>query len=80
MSAIGGLTYVYILDIDTATNIPAGDTQYVFANYNEAMSFCKFITSTFTGTRAYAVVWNYYGGSGSWNNGLFTSYPNQNWP
>jgi len=81
MSAISNITYVMLFDsvngagLENASPVP-------FANYNEAMSYAKWLSvETFTTHPDYIVfVWNYNGGSGKWRNTLFTPLVNSNWP
>ena len=78
MSAVSGITYVYVRDGSTTTPEPNGDTAIQFANYNEAMSWAKWI-SGYVGTGV-LFIWNYNGGSGYWINNSFTAVANNNWP
>jgi len=77
---IGGLTYVYLQD-RAETFSPTADSIWSFADYNEAMSFAKFMDTNMIGTdegRIY--VWNWHGGSGKWNNNSFSALNNTNYP
>ena len=78
---IGGLTYVLIVDSSNELNYPTGDTIQVFADYNEAMSWAKFIDINAIGTNKGEIwVWNWNGGSGRWLNNVFTPETNTNYP
>lgn len=80
MSAVSNITYVCVLDQSAAAAIESfGLTP--FSNYDEAMSFAKWLSLSIPVPGAQAVyVWNYNGGSGLWSNGVFTSRANANWP
>jgi len=77
---IGGLTYVYIIGFDPAAGAPTGDSIWQFADYNEAMSFAKWLEIKTTSRQGDIKVWNWNGGSGYWLNGAFTSEANSNYP
>ena len=78
---IGGLTYILINDKDEATAIPNKDSGPIqFADYNEAMSYAKFLSSKFAGNSANIWIWNWNGGSGYWRNGIFADRTNDNYP
>ena len=77
---IGGLTYVKVMDRNQTQQPPNGDTLISFADYNEAMSYAKWLDVVFYGTDAVWVsVWNWYGNSGYWDNGTFYDASNQNY-
>jgi hypothetical protein len=78
---IGGLTYVFISDNDEAVTIPIGDSGPIqFADYNEAMSYARFLSVRFSGTNGNIWVWNWNGGSGYWRNNAFSARDNANYP
>lgn len=80
MSAVSNLTYVWIRDTSVASDSPVGDSVTIFSNYNEAMSWGKWISVSFIGSTGSVEVWNYNGNSGSWRSGAFTPKANTNWP
>jgi hypothetical protein len=78
---IGGLTYIWIADSDPSGSRPSGDSIWSFADFNEAMSYAKWIDFYAMNTGQGTVwVWNWNGGSGSWNNAVFTGFENKNYP
>ena len=79
MSAVSNLTYVLIVDADGGVLPQYGSGFLTFANYNEAMSYCRW-QSLDLGTPTLLYVWNYNGQSGNWRNGVFLGIPNINWP
>jgi hypothetical protein len=79
MSAVSNITYVWFQDVTPGS--PEKDTSPVpFANYNEAMSYAKWSSIHYSVNQVRAYIWNYNGGSGYWNNGVFNSIANTNWP
>lgn len=79
MSAVSNLTSVYLSDTDTSTAPHESSFCMQYANYDEAMSYCKWLSLNLNST-IYLFIWNYNGGSGFWNGGVFTPRTNQNWP
>jgi hypothetical protein len=79
---IGGLTYVYIIDRSTDAVSPVSDVIQVFADYNEAMSYSKWLVTYFLDNPgSYVTVWNWNGGSGRWDGTApFLPIPNSNYP
>ena len=77
---IGGLTYIYVIDRGEGVPQPTSDVMQSFADYNEAMSYAKWIGSTQLGTNAYVTVWNWNGGSGYWLDTTFSPTANTNYP
>jgi hypothetical protein len=83
MSAVSNITIVAIADRNQAIENPVGDNILTFANYDEAMSWSKWLLQfQAAGTRIR--VWNYNGNSGYWEyvGGVPSFYviPNTNWP
>jgi len=79
---IGGLTYLTILDRND-TDPQQGISNYVLADYNESMSFAKWLSlqlSNVAAEKPLVFVWNWNGGSGFWNNGVFIALANDNYP
>lgn len=83
MSAVSNYTYIYIRDNAGGGIQPTGDTMFSFANYTEAMSWCKSNVKE-VASSGEIFVWNYNGGSGNWRMvaGIETFFPvpNNNWP
>ena len=79
MSAVSNLTYIWIQD--AVPGSPEKDTSPIaFSNYNEAMSFAKWVSINERIQSVYVYLWNYNGGSGFWSGGVFNPRPNENWP
>lgn len=77
MSAVSNLTYVVLIDKDSV-DPQLGNSQIVFNNYDEAMSYTKWVSVLYT--NVFPLVWNYNGGSGYWSNGTWYPRANTNWP
>ena len=79
MSAVSNLTYIWFQDLDTTT--PDKDsTPVAFSNYNEAMSYGKWVSLNDQLNNVAVYIWNYNGGSGFWSQGSFYPLVNRNWP
>ena len=78
MSAVSNLTYVTWIDASGGTAPDVSTVPIAFSNYNDAMSYAKFVSSG--NSNAIGNIWNYNGGSGNWFNGVFTARSNSNWP
>ena len=78
MSAVSNITYVYAFDFQTGTSPFGSSGNYIFSNYNEAMSFGKWMSLQTTTVVWY--VWNYNGGSGYWLTDAWNPRGNSNWP
>lgn len=80
MSAVSNLTYVTCRD--TVPGSPEyGNDSVAFSNYNEAMSFAKWVSVHLSYAGETSVfVWNYNGISGFWYQGSWSEIPNSNWP
>jgi hypothetical protein len=79
---IGGLTDLWIADSDPSGSRPSGDSIWSFADYNEAMSYSKWLVTYFLDNPgSYVTVWNWNGGSGRWDGTApFLPIPNSNYP
>ena len=79
---IGGLTYIYFIDNIEESGRPSTDVMISFVDYNEAMSYAKWVdVGAFNGYNAARIyVWNWNGGSGYWENNVFNATENNNYP
>jgi len=74
--AVSNLTYVYLQDVGELGN-EKDSSPIAFSNYNEAMSFGKWVSFA---QLVNVTIWNYNGGSGSWQNAVWYPRDNANWP
>jgi hypothetical protein len=77
---IGGLTYILVYDRNDAN--PTSHSPYEFTDYSEAMSYAKWTSLiTIGGVTPWKVtVWNWYGNSGIWADGVYSDIANSNYP
>lgn len=74
-------TFLYIQDKDPSLAYPIGDSPVDFADYEEAMSYAKWMSILYISSAGgRIIVWNYNGGSGTWTSGVWAPQPNNNWP
>lgn len=73
-------TLVWIRDSSGGAQGPEGDTGPAFFNvYDDAMSWAKFMDHYWIGS-GQIVVWNKNGGSGFWEDSVWTATENKNYP
>jgi len=78
---MGNKTILWIRDGDSGSAYPEGDSAFLeFQVYNDAMSYGKWLSTSWLQTNAAVLIWNYNGGSGRWLAGSFIAAENDNYP